>query len=232
MIPVPTAHGRCLPLDAVAAGDVSIRALAAQLSLLQLWNGATHWPYSPAQRGVLMSECFSGTLEALYALLHPAPAAFTGVIEPALRQRLDMVGRAGHGLAVIEQIEDRCRHAVRLAVGIPVTVPGAVFEIDLAHTERALWATEIRDLCAQSVDDRARAGDFGPLPQPLRQTIKPWGWQNAESRWLRKYRQLAQALGIDPERTERRDPSPFPGLGTLFPSRHAETPADAGSTVE
>lgn len=208
MMSVPTSHGRTVPILAIGAGDVSVRALANQLAKLSLWNGATHFPYSPAQRGWLMAETFSGTLEALYALLHPAAMAFTGVIEPAFRRRLD---RLGHREAadLLDHIEHRARAAIRMAVGIPVEPPGGVFEIELAHVERVLWATELRDLCAQDVNDAAMDGVFGPLPGPLSQPIKPWNWQQAEERWLRKFRQLAQAYGVDPDRSDRRDPSPF-----------------------
>lgn len=200
---VPTAAGKLVPLGAPLPGDISIRALAHQLAAITLWHGATHVPYTAAQRAVLMSELFGGTREALHALLWPAPLAFTGAIEPAMRAYLTAalaIPLAGERLRGLEQ---NVRYAASLAAGVGAA--GPLFEIELAHAERSVIATELRDLGLP----QGLAATLGPLPAPHRSRIQPWPWQKAEDRFWKRWRLLAELEGLDPERTDRPQPSPF-----------------------
>lgn len=201
---VPTAAGRMVPLASTLPGDVSIRAVAAQLSALALWHGATTVPYHPAQRAVLMSETFAGSREALHALLWPAPLAFLGIIEPAVRADLT-AGPWGEAIeAALRRREAIIRHAVALAAGLGDI--GDLFAAELAHVERVVIATELRDLNLPP----GLAGTIGPLPGPLRQRIQPWPWEKAEHRFLRRWRLLAEIEGLDPWRSEHHPDRPAP----------------------
>lgn len=197
---VPTAAGKLVPLAAPLPGDVSLRALAHQLAAITLWHGATHVPYTAAQRAVLMSELFGGTREALHALLWPAPLAFTGVIEPAMRGWMTAVLA---DKARLYGLETNIRYAVRLAAGLGE--PGELFGMELAHAERSVIATELRDLGLPP----GLGGTLGPLPAPHRSRIQPWPWQKAEDRFWKRWRLLAELEGLDPDRSDRPVPSPF-----------------------
>jgi len=167
-----------------------IEDIAHALSHVCRFAGHTREFYSVAQHSVLASREMEACTNvwavsgepalhpqkmAMAALLHDAAEAYLGDITRPLKQLLPEY----------KIIEQRVEAALFAAFGLPLPMPTAVKQIDLA-----LLATEQRDLMPPHDDEWALIKDI----EPLREVINPWGPEKARREFLKRWEELGGAL--------------------------------------
>lgn len=177
---IPTASGAEYHLGKPNPGVVRIRDIAAHLSRINRWTGATMAPISVAQHSVLVAEVCeqaAGFEVALYGLLHDAAEYILGDDSRPKRAWLEQ-----HvGFDVIARLETRVEADVFEQLGVEWPVP-EVYRQLVADADDRVLATEHRDL----MPDRCALFQV----RPLRRTINPWPWAKAEEKFLDKYADL------------------------------------------
>jgi 5'-deoxynucleotidase YfbR-like HD superfamily hydrolase len=151
--------------------DVRIEDIAHGLALINRFAGATRVPYSVAEHSVRVSQIVDHAA-ALHGLLHDA-SEFLLVDLPAPIKRQ---------VAQYTAIETRLQQTICDRFGISSLLPGSV-----KHADLVLLATEKRDLLGPE------PAPWDPLPDPLTDRIEPWPWQEAERRFLERFKELDAA---------------------------------------
>lgn len=156
------------------AEEVDIETIAHALSLVCRYGGHCREFYSVAEHCVRVSRlCASTGLDVgLEGLLHDANEAYLGDCIKPLKRTL--------GWARIEKPLDK---VIAERFGLVHPWPSEVVQADLI-----LLATEKRDLVDAD-------GDWGPLPEPLGETIRPWSSAKARERFLATYQVLRRDDG-------------------------------------
>jgi hypothetical protein len=154
---------------------ITMRDIAAHLSKLCLYNGATRVFYSEAQHAVIVATQMAqveGPLAALYGLLHDACKAIPTDSE---------VNRANVARAVLE------------AMDLDWPTPPAITRA-LLHVHARVALAEMRQLLTGWDDAAKRMSDAGVVPAPL--VIKPVSWDRAHDQFLDALRSHAVAAQV------------------------------------
>lgn len=159
---------------------VCIEDIAHSLSLQCRYTGHPIQFYSVAQHCVLMAENNELPGDPLVKLLHDAAEAYIGDIARPWKQLLWIHRFQGSETSVqsAKDFEGRIQKIIGLALGVDLTPSAEVKEAD-----NQMMATEIRDLMPKS-------DDFSGNAEPLKQTIFPWSWEQAEESFLYRYKEL------------------------------------------
>lgn len=158
-------------------GDIDIRDVAHALALLCRFGGHCREFYSVAQHCVHVSECCPHE-DALWGLLHDASEAYLVDVPRPIKRAA--------GMETYVDAESRIQWAVCKRFGLPlndVGWPEAPSSVHIA--DEALLATEARDLMGN-----AALETWCLRQEPLDCTLEPWKWQDAEARFLARYRYL------------------------------------------
>lgn len=163
----------CAPrIEAIWMGDI-----AAQLSKIALYNGATHCFFSEAHHAVIVADELAkgeGPLGALYGLLHDAHLT----VRTANDGERQAVARA-----IYESID--------LDWPVPDTINRA-----LLHVHAKVVLAEIQQLATgwgDIVGVMLREGIT-----PIRMVIKPMTWDRAQDRFIERLRGYAVAANLRP----------------------------------
>ncbi len=174
-----TASGRPFWPLRPRAEDVAIEDIAAHLSNLCRFTGATRSFYSVAEHSVRVAwavESAGGTpAEVLWALLHDASEAYLHDLPSPLKHQPEM--------APYREAERRVQAVICERFGLPLKPPMFVTFYD-----RVLLRTEQRDLMPPELPGEVR-GDAEPLPG----FIVPWGPSQARRMFLLTFERLDAA---------------------------------------
>lgn len=160
--------------------EYRIKDIAHALSHICRFTGHTREFYSVAQHCVLasreMEACTSVWESSGEPALHPAQLAMAALLHDAAEAYLgDVATPLKQLLPEYKVIERRVEVALFAAFGIPLPLPHAVKQIDLA-----LLATEQRDLMPPHDDEWVILEGVEPLPE----IINPWYPEKAEREFL------------------------------------------------
>lgn len=158
------------PLD-MRAGDFDIADIAHSLALQCRFGGHCRTFYSVAEHCVRVSwyvEAMGGNVPA--ALGHDSPETYIVDVPRPLKRQLEGYAEIEHGIA-------------RLMEAWMGLDDGAFDRPVVKYADEVLLATEARDLMKIGKPWHLRA-----LPLPGR--IRPWGWRQAEVRFLARYHAL------------------------------------------
>lgn len=157
--------------------EVCISDIASALSKICRYTGHVRTFYSVAQHSVMCSHLVEPD-DALAALLHDAAEAYIGDISRPLKHAL-------HQLApgILQGIEERIQDAVAERFGT-----GPLHSRSIKDADNLALATECRDLMATPTKR------WPGLPAPLRQTINPTTPAVAEHLFLRRFKELTDAI--------------------------------------
>lgn len=154
--------------------DIRIRDIAHHLALINRFTGATCSPYSVAEHSVRCSWIVPPAF-ALEALMHDAHEAYTNdVSAPMKRAR-----RRNTLIPPTQVIEQEVELAVAARFGLGLMLPPAV-----EHADLVMLATEKRDLLGPE------PRRWLTLPDPLPERIEPWGWEQAEAKFIERFLEL------------------------------------------
>lgn len=149
--------------------EVVIEDIAHGLSLMNRYNGQTPRPYSVAQHSVLVSEECNPE-DAFWGLMHDASEAYIA----------DIVAPAKSFMPEYQKIERRLMDVICRKFWMNPEQPASVSVAD-----KRVLATEIRDIF---LDNRER---FWKVPAlPVDKKIKILSWQQAEQKFLARFRKL------------------------------------------
>jgi len=170
--------------------DIRIGDIAAHLSKINRWVGATALPYSVAQH----SEFVSRQLErrfAQYGLLHDAHEAYLGDISSPCAAAIGALSMAaspapGPAKAAIAELKRRMDQAIFLRFGLEFPMPPPVAIAVRLADMRAL-TTERRDLLGVH---HGAAGGAPALPPPFPDAIKPANWAKAQDMFMARFEAL------------------------------------------
>ena len=146
-------------------------------------RGACGCPYTVAEHAVRVSERAESLAEptrkarvALAGLLHDCAEAYIGDI--AKPHRMTPMG-AGY-----RDLEDR----ILLAAEERWWLEGCLVDkpVEVAQADREMMSTERRDLMV------VVPWEWEDLPPPLPEIIEPWTHEQAERRFMERYRQLTE----------------------------------------
>ena len=156
--------------------DVHIEDIAHALAMLCRFGGHATAFYSVAQHSVLVSRIVSQEY-ALIGLLHDAAEAYIG----------DMVRPLKHANQMHEyrRAEERISRAIAERYGLPWDGLGMILGTEVKAADDLALATEARD-----VMDGQRAGPWRPLPEPMHERIRPWGYETAERAFILRFSTL------------------------------------------
>lgn len=169
---IPLYSGRRFWLEDPRPEDIDINDIAHALSMVNRYNGHTHFPYSVAQHSVLVSYLVPSEY-MLAALLHDASEAYIhDIIRPL---KLLIEDRYG-------PIEEAVMRAIALKFGFPLRDSACQHHIKKA--DNVLLATEIRDL----TPSRVRYLEMTEAPLPYQ--ILPMQQSDAKQLFLDRYEQL------------------------------------------
>jgi hypothetical protein len=185
-----SASGRRVPLVNTPVEAISIRDIAAHLSKICRFAGATQVFYSVAQHSVLVSNLMAeyGPHAQMYGLLHDAHEAYIGDIPQPVKDLLNRsLGLGGEWLPLYDLTGDLDR-AIHTRAGL-VWPPQPATCKAIRHADLRALATEKRDLMAEGPSWGA------DLPAPWRASIKPQNWLKAEEKFLELYDDLAAMTG-------------------------------------
>lgn len=171
------------PLDP-RADDIHIEDIAAHLSKLCRYVGATRFFYSVAKHCVLVSHLVPREM-ALWGLMHDAAEAYTGDLSRpmklCLRQCKHLPSGKIDGATYYGDITDRIEREIAMRFGLTWPMPPEIKQGDLMAA-----AIERRDVMGPSTEVH-----WPDLPEPLPgKWIHTLDWQAAESEFLDRYRQL------------------------------------------
>ena len=182
--------GRRLDLLDPSALDVEIEDIAHGLARVARWNGQTRGAhiFSVAQHALLV-ECIArhrepnlGRLLRLAVLLHDASEYVIG----------DMISpfKAVMGDVYIA-VEARLRAAIHVRFGLPVELPDRVQRMIKAADRAAAYLEATRLAGFDPAEARRFFGRPPALPASIeRNYLVPWPANSAETRFLRRFREL------------------------------------------
>lgn len=163
-----TISGKFFPFLDPIPSDISIGDIANSLSMTCCLGGHVKQFYSIAEHSVRVSYLCEPR-DALYGLLHAAPAAYLNHLRPEIK----------HELPRYQTMESIVMRVTANRFDIPEFMPASV-----EYAEAVLQATEGRDLCAPEYE-------YWKIPvKPLDKTITPWTQQVAKARFLNRFKDL------------------------------------------
>jgi hypothetical protein len=171
-----TYTGAHFHLAAPRVEDVFILDIAHALSLINRFTGHSTVAYSVAQHSCLVSQNVP-TEDALWGLLHDAAEAYTGDIGRPLKETMRTMG----GIA-LDHIERDIMLCICKKFDLPLIQPPSVKKADLI-----LLSTERRDLMGDPQDWIHTPAHGYPC---LEAHIEPWSADLAETRFLRRFKEL------------------------------------------
>jgi hypothetical protein len=151
---------------------LNIEAIATSLSRICRFNGHCAKFMSVAQHCVIVSQLVPEHL-ALQGLMHDASEAFIGDIPRPLKALLDQFAPD-----VVRKLEDSIHEALADRHGFDFP-----FAPEIKWADNVSLATEQRDLMG--------VGPAWPgLPEPMVETLVPWGQSEARSMFLHRFNNL------------------------------------------
>lgn len=183
--------GRRLNLLDPSPLDIEIEDIAHGLSRVARWNGQTKGAhaFSVAQHSLAVAELMAQAEPnwlvrwRLAALLHDAPEYVVGDLISPFKAALGLDYKA---------FENRLLGAVHTRFGLPETLPAAVTKA-IKAADRLSAHHEARLLAgfspAEALEFFGDAGDIGDL----KEIFAPWPPDEAQRRYLAKFRELAEA---------------------------------------
>lgn len=150
--------------------SVDIVDIAHSLAITNRFTGHSTVPYSVAEHCVRMSEIVPPEL-ALDALMHDCAEAYVNDINSPLKNSEEM--------KPFRKIENRIEVVCRKALGIP----GHAHDKRIKEYDMIMLVTEARDLGLAWWKWK-----YGV--EPLKETIYPWEWYEAEMLFLSRYKEL------------------------------------------
>lgn len=189
-----TASGRAVTLSRPAPDAISIRDIAAHLSKICRFAGATSTFYSVAQHSVLVAQLLAahGPAAQMYGLLHDAHEAYIGDIPQPVKNLLNLALGMGAEWTPLYDLWTGLDATIHERAGLAWPI-GANTRAAIRHADLRALATERRDLLA---DARPGTPEWDDLPEPARAAIKPWPWAKAEEKFLETYDELAILNGL------------------------------------
>jgi hypothetical protein len=168
---VQTFTGKRFTPLAPRASDVDIIDIAHALAMQCRYSGHTRVFASVAEHCVRISRVVPPE-DALWGLLHDAAEAYVGDLAHPLKSHMPAFARTEDGLHAV----------VAERFGLSLPLPASVQEADVR-----MLATEVRDLMAEPPEPWAHmlAG-----VEPYEDVIRPWCWEEAEQRYLTRWRYL------------------------------------------
>jgi hypothetical protein len=175
---------------------VRLKDIAHSLACINRYNGHTRVPYSVAEHCVRMSQPeLPG--DPLTNLLHDAAEAYLGDIIWAVKNGLGWWYSAisfsftGRDFFIpFKDIEEDTLRLIYEGLGLSLGegIQRLCFRILTKAADRIMAITEIRDLLPSSVYQYflPHFADVKPLPG----IIEPWGWKEAEERFLVRFEEL------------------------------------------
>ena len=166
------------PLDPHPS-KIRLEDIAHSLALQCRYAGHLRAFYSVGQHSVMASwvDPFCSRAEKMQRLLHDAPEAYCqDVVRPLKRNLRDY-----------KEIETRIASAIEQWACLPHGSFG------LPHVKRAdlvMLLTEKRDLLVREPQPRSTGQKSDEIGEPLSQKIRPWGWRQAEVRFLARFHEL------------------------------------------
>lgn len=177
-----TASGRLVHLGAMAREDIGIRDIAASLSKLCRFSGATRTFYSVAQHSVLVADMlYDDPIAACYGLLHDAHEAYVGDITRPLRVLIETM--AGEDL--VSHICNDAQRAIHSSLGLAWPVPISI-AAKVRHADDVALATEFRDL----MEGDPPVGLPTAWPRAITRTLS---WDKAEDQFMDRFNALLPA---------------------------------------
>lgn len=163
--------------------DMAVEDIAHALSRICRYTGHTPGHYSVAEHSLLVSRLLireTGNLSLAYqGLMHDAPEAYVGDLSRPLKTSSPALSVA------LEQIESKIWGAICLRHGLNYNLSDVVHEMDTA-----LYLVEMK----------AIFGEGNRYDTRYYEAARPVGLpaERAERVFLAVYRQLRQALGLEP----------------------------------
>lgn len=159
---------------------ISIIDIAHALSQINCYGGQTRRFYSVAQHSILASQ-MAPLKYRLQVLLHAAPIAYLGELDPEVKALPTMQG--------YRDMEDVLRGRIFYRFGMDM-LQTAEFKECAHYARQIMRATERRDLMPP---------DSAPWPEldgihPRPAVITPWNSLNAETNFLSRFKELAGSL--------------------------------------
>ncbi len=185
--------GRRLDLLDPSPLDIEIEDIAHGLARVARWNGQTSGAhiFSVAQHSLLVDLVARknspnvDTRWRLAILLHDAPEYVIGdIISPFKAVLKDDY----------KKVESRLLHAISLRFGMPSRFPTGLVSI-IKKADRAAAYLEATKLAGFTESEAKRF--FGQPPAldaaTIRQYLTPWGAEQAEKRFLKRFKELSPA---------------------------------------
>lgn len=169
--------------------DFAIEDIAHALACQNRFAGHTRRPYSVGEHSVRVSLAVdvSGCRTEdqrrkvrLAALLHDSPETYLNDLTRPVKHSPELSG--------YRRIEQRLAGAMECWAFLPL---GAFDWPAVKHADAVLLMTEKRDLLGPA--PRPWGNLQGKPATPLVETIVPWGWEEAEARFLARYADLTLA---------------------------------------
>ena len=155
--------------------EVRLRDIAHALALSNRFLGHTFVPYPVAQHCVVGSYLVPPE-HAFEFLMHDSGEAYYGDMSAPFKMALRALG----GDTAVRQIVVGVDGAIEKRFGVRIVSKiEAVKWIDLT-----MLATEARDLMGPPPLPWAR------LPDPAAQQLEPWGWEQAEAKFVERFLEL------------------------------------------
>ena len=187
----PLESGAMVDLARPNPATITIRDIAAGLSKINRFAGATALPYSVAQHCCVVARILrdggAGLETELYGLLHDAHEAMVGDIPSPVVVAL---GRCRSDTKEdISYLKKKLDAAIFAAVGLAPEMP-ALVEADVSYADRTALVTEARDLMAAPLS-------LPGHPAPASFTITPAGhYTKAMQEFLDTFEELSIAVGL------------------------------------
>lgn len=184
---IQTFTGRPWDLLEPKATDVVLDDLVQALAQLVRFTGHCIEPYTVAEHSVRVARIVMASHPNrpqmhLAALLHDGHEAYLGDWSHPLKMTLRELGIDG----VRKRLEEAHDHAIAEWAGLP---SGSTFKMEpIKHADLVMLATERRDLMGPC------PREWGPLPEPLTETIKPWPHLTAAWQFEQLFMQLTDAV--------------------------------------
>ncbi len=147
--------------------EVDIRDIAHALALTCRFGGHCGGYYSVAEHSIRVANIVRQGVK-LHALLHDAGEAYCPDIPRPIK----------YDYPVMKELDESISQSVMTILGVrSYDFP------EIREADSTLLATEARDLMHNT-------NDWGELPPPLKEHIKPMGWYEAEVGFLNYYEML------------------------------------------
>lgn len=172
---IQLASGKFFFLNDFDPSEIHIEDIAAHLSKLCRFTGATRRFYSVAQHSVLVSEIVAAP-NALAGLLHDATEAYINDMSRPVKRLCQ---------AYVDYERNVLWPAVAERFGLPQILPPAIHT-----TDDIVLITEKRDLMPPIAPEDAHVWAWADGIAPLRASIAPLGPDQAEAAFRRRWHQL------------------------------------------